>query len=226
MASSLLEKDNIGKNVNMSGNSPSLKKKSKRRQSSSLKLNDNELKKQEIFKEECYPVKSAMMSSDEEDITEEQLREDEIELENFDYFKVFKIPLMLFILSFISVLFVSIFGEEYIRNEKTNGIYMIDANYGSYIWNFSGFSAEKQIDKVRIEDIQVAIQMLLMYVDNNLNQTKLALGGLESRLSKSIAESRDTLKDLSNQIDEVEREFSYRTDYLEKMISESRLKNI
>lgn len=78
---------------------------------------------------------------------------------------------------------------------------------------------------MRIEDIQVAIQMLLIYVDDNFNQTKLTLGGLESKLSNSITENKNTLKRLSNQIDEVEREISFRTDHFERMISKSKLKN-
>lgn len=144
MASFLLDDDNIGKVVNINKDGLSSKRKSKKRQSSSLKLNNKEPEKQEISKEEYYTVRSAIMSSDEEDITDDELIESEEKLKHFEYFKIFKIPLMLFILSFISVLFVNIFGKEYVRIDKTGGIHMIDPNYGSYIWNFSGKFAKNK----------------------------------------------------------------------------------
>ncbi|KAL5368182.1 hypothetical protein CPHLJ_6g3060 [Cryptosporidium parvum] len=220
MASSLLENDIISQNI---GNGLISKKKSKKKLNKFSKSSNSELEKQQNDKKEYYPTKNAMMESEDDDLTDEEFEEYEEyeeDMSNFDYLKIFKIPLILFILSFISVLFVDLFGKDYLGNELENGIYnMIDPNYGSFIWNLS----EKQIDKVRIEDIQVAIQMLLMYVDNHFNQTKLTLDGLESKLSKSITENKDTLIELNNQIDKIEREISHKTDYLEKMISESKL---
>ncbi|KAJ1612997.1 hypothetical protein OJ253_382 [Cryptosporidium canis] len=65
--------------------------------------------------------------------------------------------------------------------------------------------------------------MLLVYIDSNFNQTRAALSSLESGLSSSIFENRSALKELSTQVEEIERRVSLRTDYLEKMISESRV---
>lgn len=61
--------------------------------------------------------------------------------------------------------------------------------------------------------------MLLVYVDRNFNQTKLALDVLESKLSGTISENMSAFRSLNNQMDEMEREVSLRMDYLEKMIS-------
>ncbi|KAJ1607211.1 hypothetical protein OJ252_2906 [Cryptosporidium canis] len=127
-----------------------------------------------------------MMSSDKEEFTEDEFEEQE-GVKDFNYFSIFKIPLMLFILSFTSVVFVEIFGRSYLRSRWISG------------------------------------QELKVYIDSNFNQTRAALSSLESGLSGSIFESRSALKELSTQVDEIERRVSLRTDYLEKMISESRV---
>ncbi|KAH8584370.1 uncharacterized protein ELE39_002464 [Cryptosporidium sp. chipmunk genotype I] len=140
MASSLLENDVIDQSVlDTVKNKLSLRKKSGKRPKSLSKLRNGELEKQQNDKKRHHPTKSVMMDSEDEDLTDEELNEYEEELNNFDYLKVFRIPLMLFILSLISVVFVDLFGKNYVRNELENGIYnMVDPNYGSFIWNFSG----------------------------------------------------------------------------------------
>lgn len=139
MASSLLENDIISQNI---GNGLISKKKSKKKLNKFSKSSNSELEKQQNDKTEYYPTKNAMMESEDDDLTDEEFEEYEEyeeDMSNFDYLKIFKIPIILFILSFISVLFVDLFGKDYLGNELENGIYnMIDPNYGSFIWNLSG----------------------------------------------------------------------------------------
>lgn len=112
---------------------PSLRKKSARRKSRPSSFNDEE---DEIKKDP--PLEEAMLSSDKEELTEDEFEEQETK--SFDYFNIFKIPLMLFILSFVSVIFVETFGKNYVRSETANrmGMFAVDPNYGSYILNLSG----------------------------------------------------------------------------------------
>ncbi|KAJ1611436.1 hypothetical protein OIY81_1705 [Cryptosporidium canis] len=67
-----------------------------------------------------FSQRTAMMSSDKEEFTEDEFEEQE-GVKDFNYFSIFKIPLMLFILSFTSVVFVEIFGRSYLRSRWISG---------------------------------------------------------------------------------------------------------
>ncbi|KAJ1612996.1 hypothetical protein OJ253_381 [Cryptosporidium canis] len=66
-----------------------------------------------------FSQRTAMMSSNKE-FTEDEFDAQE-GVKGFNYFSIFKIPLMLFILSFTSVVFVEIFGRSYLRSRCISG---------------------------------------------------------------------------------------------------------
>lgn len=131
MPSSMLWSDMVDNSV--SKNYPSLRRNSARRKSKLSRQDDQEEEKK------GYLLEQTMLSSDVEELTEDEFGE-QTEIKNFNYFKIFKIPLMLFILSFVSIVFVEAFGKDYVLNKEANGrgMFAMDPNYGSYIWNISG----------------------------------------------------------------------------------------
>ncbi|KAF7456680.1 putative integral membrane protein [Cryptosporidium felis] len=152
--------------------------------------------------------------------SEDETESENVDLESFDEFdfmKIFKIPIILFFLTSISLVFVGAFGKEYTHaGESMESIYKLDLNYRSFIWNIS--------EKIRIEDLQTAIHLLLRHVDVNFNRTDSRLEELEGRLNNSLTENAKNHKDQESQIDNFERKISSKLDHLEKMVQELELK--
>ncbi|KAK6587981.1 hypothetical protein RS030_71122 [Cryptosporidium xiaoi] len=184
-------------------------------------------------------------SNSEDDI---YIDEYEREYNEFHAYRIYRIPLILFILTVISVLFINLFGKNnsyynysnrVVGSRKGNNSYYINNNHDSslnlsispdigirldsyYDTTLNNIS-EEQIDRIRIEDLQMAFQLLLRSLDESFSKIERKVTFLETDLNLKIEQNRNSTQTLLTQFDYFEREASHRSDYLEKIVSELKI---
>ncbi|KAH7649424.1 hypothetical protein FG379_001050 [Cryptosporidium bovis] len=204
--------------------------------------NDSENTPMRIPKNDIFKVND---SNCEDDI---YIDEYDSEYNEFYAYKIYRIPLILFILTVISVLFINLFGKNHsyynygnrmVGSRKGNNSYYINNNHDSglklnissdigigldsyYDTTLNNIS-EEQIDRIRIEDLQMAFQLLLRSLDESFSKIERKVTFLETDLNLKIEQNRNSTQTLLTQFDYFEREASQRADYLEKIVSELKI---
>ncbi|KAH8739160.1 hypothetical protein FG386_001027 [Cryptosporidium ryanae] len=174
---------------------------------------------------------------------------DEYDNDYYEFYanNVYRIPLVLLVLTVISILFVGILGKNHSYYKLSNKItgnekgiqYYINSNrdstlnltvshaigvdldsyYKSILTNIS----EEQIDKVRIEDLQMAFQLLIRGLDERFEKIERKMALLESDFTLKAEQNKNLTQTLQSQFDYFERETSHKADYLEKLVSELKI---
>ncbi|KAL7067419.1 hypothetical protein ACR3K2_21940 [Cryptosporidium serpentis] len=130
-------------------------------------------------------------------------------------YNIFAIPLCLFILVFLSIFISNIFGFHY---NLPNYNPIINQKYQI---NKLKLSTDELIDKVRIEDIQSAMELLIQQVDNRFNHTILWIKEQQDHLNDRVHYNTELSNNLVNQIDELEKDITLKLGKVEKIAAEA-----
>ncbi|EEA07969.1 uncharacterized protein CMU_031100 [Cryptosporidium muris RN66] len=129
-------------------------------------------------------------------------------------YNIFAIPLCLFILVFLSIFISNIFDFHY---NLSNYDPIINQKY----INKLKLSTDELIDRVRIEDIQSAMELLIQQVDNRFNHTILWVKEQQDHLNDKVRYNTELSNNLVHQLDELEKDITLKLDRVEQVATEA-----
>ncbi|OII76707.1 hypothetical protein cand_027280 [Cryptosporidium andersoni] len=130
-------------------------------------------------------------------------------------YNIFAIPLCLFILVFLSIFISNIFDFHY---NLSNYDPIINQKYHI---NKLKLSTDELIDRVRIEDIQSAMELLIQQVDNRFNHTILWVKEQQDHLNDKVRYNTELSNNLVHQLDELEKDITLKLDRVERVATEA-----